>query len=207
MTPLEIFAQYKLVPIVVIDDADDAPALADALVNGGLPIAEVTLRTEAALEAIRRISGREDILVGAGTVLRREDVDAAFDAGAKFIVSPGFSPAVVSRCAELGLAVLPGVASATDIHMAVDQGLDTVKFFPAGINGGVKAIKALAGPFGQMKFVPSGGVNLENVREYLDLACVPAAGGSWMVPRSAVAEGDFARVTQLCAEAVRKVQA
>ncbi len=199
--PSQLFAA-RLVPVLVIDDAKDAYPVASALVAGGLPVAEVTFRTSAALEAIRLIAKRGDLLVGAGTVTTPEQVVAAVEAGAQFIVSPGLSRLVVERAQALGVFVLPGAITASEIMAAMELGLSAVKFFPAGTSGGAAAIKALAAPFAGMKFVPTGGVGPENLHDYLKLPCVGAVGGSWMVPRDAIQNGDFAKITSLCADAV-----
>jgi 2-dehydro-3-deoxyphosphogluconate aldolase/(4S)-4-hydroxy-2-oxoglutarate aldolase len=192
----------RLVPVVVLDDAADADALAGALVAGGLPIAEVTFRTPAAQDSIRAMTARGDILVGAGTVLTVAQVDQAVAAGASFVVSPGLSRAVVERCQEHGVLALPGVVTATEIQAALELGLTAVKFFPAGTSGGAPAIAALAAPFGGIRFVPTGGIGPKNLAEYLNIPAVIAVGGSWMVPRDRVKVGDFATVAQLTAEAV-----
>ena len=192
----------RLVPVVVLDDAADADGLAGALVAGGLPVAEVTFRTAAAADSIRAMAARGDILVGAGTVLTAEQVDQAVAAGARFVVSPGLSRAVVERCAELGVLALPGAVTATEVQAALELGLSTVKFFPAGTSGGPAAIKALAAPFGDVQFVPTGGVGPANLAEYLAIPAVAAVGGSWMVPRERVKAGDFAGIQQLTADAV-----
>ncbi|HAM44563.1 MAG TPA: keto-deoxy-phosphogluconate aldolase [Propionibacteriaceae bacterium] len=160
-------AAHRIVPVVVLDSAEAADPLAAALVAGGLPVAEVTFRTSAAAESIRIMAARGDLLVGAGTVLTPQQVDAAAAAGASFVVSPGFSRAVVDRCGELGLPVLPGAVTATEIQAAIEAGLETVKFFPAGTSGGPAAIKALAAPFPGLRFVPTGGVSPANLSEYL----------------------------------------
>ena len=192
----------RLVPVVVLDDAADADGLAGALVAGGLPVAEVTFRTAAARDAIAAMAARGDILVGAGTVLTAEQVDQAVAAGARFVVSPGLSRAVVERCAELGVLALPGAVTATEVQAALELGLSTVKFFPAGTSGGPAAIKALAAPFGDVQFVPTGGVGPANLADYLAIPAVAAVGGSWMVPRERVKAGDFAGIQQLTADAV-----
>jgi 2-dehydro-3-deoxyphosphogluconate aldolase/(4S)-4-hydroxy-2-oxoglutarate aldolase len=202
MDVLQALTDARLVPVVVLDDAADADPLAAALVAGGLPVAEVTFRTSAAEDAIRAMSARGDILVGAGTVLTAEQVDRAVDAGASYVVSPGLSRAVVERCRERGVLPLPGAVTATEIQAALELGLDTVKFFPAGTSGGAPAIKALAAPFGGVRFVPTGGIGPKNLREYLDIPAVAAVGGSWMVPKNLVAAGDFAEVTRLTTDAV-----
>lgn len=186
MGVLDELAWHRLVPVVVIDDAADAPALGAALVDGGLPVAEVTFRTAAAADAIRALADRGDVLVGAGTVLTPAQVDVAVAAGAQFVVSPGTSPAVVERCGEHGVAVLPGAVTASEIQAVLELGLDTVKFFPAGTSGGAAAITALAAPFPDVRFVPTGGVGPTNLAPYLTLPAVAAVGGSWMVPRDLV---------------------
>lgn len=192
----------RLVPVVVLDDAADAHGLADALVSGGLPVAEVTFRTAAASEAIREISSRKDILVGAGTVLNVEQVDQALDAGARFVVSPGLSEAVVRRCQDAGVPVFPGAVTATEVQQAIELGLEVVKFFPAETSGGAKAIKALSAPFAAMSFIPTGGIGTSNLAEYLALDCVAAVGGSWMVPRQAIRDHDFTTIEKLTRDAV-----
>jgi len=192
----------RLVPVVVLDDAKDADALAGALVTGGLPVAEVTFRTAAAEESIRIMAARGDILVGAGTVVTVAQVDLAVAAGASYIVSPGLSRAVVERCQDHGVLALPGAVTATEIQAALELGLTTVKFFPAGTSGGAPAIKALAAPFGHVSFVPTGGVGPKNLADYLSIPNVAAVGGSWMCPRNLVTAGDFAGITALTAEAV-----
>ncbi|WP_182112169.1 MULTISPECIES: bifunctional 4-hydroxy-2-oxoglutarate aldolase/2-dehydro-3-deoxy-phosphogluconate aldolase [unclassified Actinotalea] len=205
-TTLEALSAARLVPVVVLDDAKDADPLAAALVAGGLPVAEVTFRTAAAQDAIRAMSARGDILVGAGTVLTVEQVDQAVAAGADYVVSPGLSRAVVERCREHGVLPLPGAVTATEIQAALELGLTTVKFFPAGTSGGAKAIAALAAPFGGVTFVPTGGISASNLHEYLDVPSVVAVGGSWMVAKDLVRAGDFDTVTRLTAEAVALTQ-
>ncbi len=195
-------AAARLVPVVVLDDAADADPLAGALVAGGLPVAEVTFRTSAAADSIRAMADRGDVLVGAGTVLTPAQVDEAVAAGARYIVSPGTSRAVVERAQEHGVPVLPGAITATEVQAALELGLTTVKFFPAGTSGGAPAIAALAAPFGAVRFVPTGGVGAKNLGEYLALPSVAAVGGSWMVPRDRVRAGDFDSVRALVADAV-----
>jgi 2-dehydro-3-deoxyphosphogluconate aldolase / (4S)-4-hydroxy-2-oxoglutarate aldolase len=199
---LDRLAAHRLLPVVVLDDAAAAGPLADALVAGGLPVAEVTFRTAAAADAVRAVADRGDVLVGAGTVLTPAQVDAAVAAGARFVVSPGTSRAVVERCAEHGVPAVPGVATATEVQAALELGVSTVKFFPAGTSGGAPAIAALAAPFTGVRFVPTGGVGPANLADYLALPCVAAVGGSWMVPRDRVRGGDFAAVRALTAQAV-----
>ena len=202
MSVLSDLSAARLVPVVVLDDAAHADSLAGALVDGGLPVAEVTFRTAAAADAIRAMADRGDILVGAGTVLTAGQVDQAVAAGAKYVVSPGLSRAVVERCQEHGVLPLPGAVTATEIQAALELGLDTVKFFPAGTSGGAPAIKALSAPFTGVRFVPTGGVGPANLAEYLEIGAVAAVGGSWMAPRDLVAAGNFAEITRLTAEAV-----
>jgi 2-dehydro-3-deoxyphosphogluconate aldolase/(4S)-4-hydroxy-2-oxoglutarate aldolase len=196
----------RLVPVVVLDDAADAGPLADALVAGGLPVAEVTFRTPAAGDAIRAMADRGDVLVGAGTVLTAGQVDQAVAAGASYVVSPGLSRAVVERCAEHGVLALPGAVTATEVQAALELGLTTVKFFPAGTSGGAPAIAALAAPFAGVRFIPTGGVGPANLADYLGTEAVVAVGGSWMVPRDRIRAGDFETVRRLTGEAVALVR-
>ena len=199
-------SSHRLVPVVVLDDAGDAGGLAEALVAGGLPVAEVTFRTSAAAEAIAVMAKRGDVLVGAGTVLTVQQVDDAVEAGASYIVSPGLSKAVVRRCQKIGIPVLPGAVTATEITRAIELGLSTVKFFPAETSGGAAAIKSLSAPFGGVKFVPTGGIGPKNVAEYLALDCVSAIGGSWMVPKDMVRAQQFDEIAQLTRDAVALVK-
>lgn len=194
--------EHRLVPVVVLDDVKDADGLAAALVDGGLPVAEVTFRTPAAADAIRTMSARGDLLVGAGTVLTPAHVDEAVDAGASYVVSPGLSRAVVERCHERGVLALPGAVTASEVMAALELGVTTVKFFPAGTSGGAPALKALAAPFGDVSFVPTGGIGPKNLHEYLAIPAVHAVGGSWMVPRDLIASGRFDDVKVLVAQAV-----
>lgn len=194
--------EHRLVPVVVLDDVKDADGLAAALVDGGLPVAEVTFRTPAAADAIRTMSARGDLLVGAGTVLTPAHVDEAVDAGASYVVSPGLSRAVVERCHERGVLALPGAVTASEAMAALELGVTTVKFFPAGTSGGASALKALAAPFGDVSFVPTGGIGPKNLHEYLAIPAVHAVGGSWMVPRDLIASGRFDDVKVLVAQAV-----
>ncbi|MGY1590785.1 bifunctional 4-hydroxy-2-oxoglutarate aldolase/2-dehydro-3-deoxy-phosphogluconate aldolase [Geodermatophilus sp. SYSU D00708] len=203
---LAALERARLVPVVVLDDAGHAGPLADALVAGGLPVAEVTFRTPAAADAIRAVADRGDVLVGAGTVLTPAQVDRAVAAGARYVVSPGLSRAVVERCAEHGVPALPGVVTATEVQAALELGVTAVKFFPAGTSGGARAVAALAAPFGEVRFVPTGGIGPADLADYLRLDAVVAVGGSWMVPRDRIAAGDLATVTRLTAEAVALVQ-
>ena len=200
---LEQFQKLGIIPVVVIDDAKDAVPLAKALCEGGLPVAEVTFRTDAAEEAIRLMSeAYPEMLVGAGTVLTTEQVDRAVAAGSKFIVSPGLNPKVVKNCQEKKVPITPVTARPTDIEMALELGLDVVKFFPAEQNGGLAMIKAMAAPYTKVKFMPTGGINAKNLKSYLDFDKIIACGGSWMVPKDLVAAGDFEAIKNLTREAV-----
>jgi 2-dehydro-3-deoxyphosphogluconate aldolase/(4S)-4-hydroxy-2-oxoglutarate aldolase len=194
--------QARILPVVVLDDPAAAEPLAEALVSGGLPCAEITFRTAAAASAITIMSARPDITVGAGTVLTPAQVDRAVEAGARFIVSPGFSSAVVRRSQELGVPVFPGAATATEIQMALDAGLTTVKFFPAEQLGGVAMIRALAAPFRSVRFIPTGGVTAANLPDYLAVPAVLAVGGTWMVAADLLAAGNWAEVTRRAGAAV-----
>jgi 2-dehydro-3-deoxyphosphogluconate aldolase/(4S)-4-hydroxy-2-oxoglutarate aldolase len=199
---MEELAARRVVPVLVLDDAARADDVAEALVTAGLPVAEVTFRTAAAADAVRAMARRRDILVGAGTVVTAAQVDEAVEAGARFVVSPGFSRSVVRRCADLDVPVLPGVSTASDVMAALEEGLSTVKFFPAEASGGLPAIRALSGPFPQVRFVPTGGIGPGNAAEYLALPSVLAVGGSWMVPGTAIRAGDVETVARLTREAV-----
>ena len=201
--PLEGIARARVVPVVVVDDAAQGVLVASALRDGGLPVAEVTFRTAGARAAIEAIA-REvpDVLVGAGTVVTAAQVDEAVDPGARFLVSPGLSAAVVRRAQELGVPVVPGVATPSDVIAALDLGLDVVKLFPANVVGGPAAVKALSAPFPGLRFVPTGGVGAANLLDYLALPAVLAAGGSWMVDAALVRAGDTAEITRRTREAV-----
>lgn len=201
-TVLDRLEAVRIVPVVVIDDAAHAKDAAQALAAGGIGCAEITLRTAAGLASIAAIAGTPGFVLGAGTVLTVEQVDQVADAGAEFIVSPGFDEDVVARAQELGLTVLPGVATATEIQRAGRAGLTTVKFFPADRLGGLDTIKALSAPFVGVRFVPSGGVNPGNAREYLQHPAIFGISGSWMITRDLIANGEFDSIQRLSAEAV-----
>lgn len=191
-----------IVPVVVLNKADDAEPLAQALVKGGLPCAEVTFRTDAAEESIRKIAKKfPEMFVGAGTVLTTEQADRAVGAGAKFIVSPGLNPKVVEHCLKKGYPITPGIMTPTELEMALGFGLDVVKFFPAENAGGLKMIKAMSAPYTMMKFMPTGGINATNVRDYLACNKILACGGSWMVKGDLINAGDFAQIEKLTREA------
>ena len=195
-----------IVPVVVLNDADDAVPLCKALAEGGLPVAEITFRTAAAEESIRRVSAElPDVLVGAGTALSIEQVDRAIGAGAKFIVSPGFNPEVVGYCVEKGYPIFPGCPTTSDIEKALGFGLKVVKFFPAEAMGGLKVIKAVAAPYGAMRFMPTGGVNEKNLLDYLAFDKIVACGGSWMCDAKAIAAKDWGKITELTRSAVQKM--
>jgi len=202
---LERLSAVGVVPVIAVDDVDQAAHLADALVEGGLPVAEITFRTEAGAAAIAALSKRTDLILGAGTVTTVEQVHAAVEAGAQFIVSPGTSRAVVEAAQKAGLMALPGAVTATEIQAALELGVDTVKFFPAGTSGGPAAIKALSAPFRNVSFVPTGGVSLDNLADYMSLSCVPAVGGSWMVKLDMMRAGQWAQITQIAHDAVARV--
>ena len=204
---LEQFQKIGIIPVVVLDDAKDAEPLAKALVNGGLPCAEVTFRTEAAEESIRIMSEKyPEMLVGAGTVLTTEQVDRAVAAGAKFIVSPGLNPKVVTYCLEKNIPVTPGTQTPSEMEQALELGLDVVKFFPAEPAGGLKMIKAVAAPYTTLKFMPTGGINLDNVEEYLKYDRILACGGSWMVKGELVSAGKFDEIEKMTRDAADMVK-
>jgi 2-dehydro-3-deoxyphosphogluconate aldolase/(4S)-4-hydroxy-2-oxoglutarate aldolase len=199
--------RLKIVPVIVIDDPASATELASALIAGGLPCAEVTFRTAGAADALRRMSERPELLLGAGTVLTTNQAETARAAGARFIVSPGFNPAVVDYCQEHDLPVFPGVCTPTEIEMALTKGLTTLKFFPAEPAGGVAYLKAIAAPYGMIEFIPTGGISTANIATYLGFKKVIACGGSWMAPADWIAAGDFQRIRAETAHAVKVVNA
>lgn len=204
---VQMLGQVGLVPVVKIDRAEDAVPLAEALLGGGLPCAEITFRTAAAPMAIRAIAENcSGMLVGAGTVLTVAQAEQAVAAGARFVVSPGFSGAVVDWCLARDIPVLPGVATPTDIMAAMEKGLRVLKFFPAEAYGGVATLRALSAPFGGVKYMPTGGVSAKNMTDYLALPSVHAVGGSWMVEAKLIAGAQWGEVTRLAAEAVAIVK-
>ncbi|MEU4693985.1 bifunctional 4-hydroxy-2-oxoglutarate aldolase/2-dehydro-3-deoxy-phosphogluconate aldolase [Actinoplanes sp. NPDC023714] len=194
---MKILEGHPVIPVVVLDDAAHAAGLGRALVEGGVPIAEITLRTPAALDAIATMARNRDLLVGAGTVLTPEQATLAAEAGARFAVCPGLSRPVVERCRMLGLPVLPGVATATEVLAALESGLEAVKFFPASTSGGAPAVAALGAVFPDVRFVPTGGITAAGAGDYLALPSVLAVGGSWMVPRAVLASGDLDQIRSL----------
>lgn len=199
---LEQFAKYGVVPVVVLDDAKDALPLADALLEGGLPLAEVTFRTDVAEESIRQMTKQHpEMLIGAGTVLSAEQANRAVSAGAKFIVSPGTNPEVVEFCLDNNIPVTPGVCTPSEVEAGLGFGLDVLKFFPAEQAGGVAFIKAISAPYRNVKFMPTGGISPANLKDYLSCPAVLACGGSWMVKGQLIKDGNFAEITRLCQEA------
>jgi 2-dehydro-3-deoxyphosphogluconate aldolase/(4S)-4-hydroxy-2-oxoglutarate aldolase len=195
-----------VIPVVVINDVEDAEPLAQALCEGGLPCAEVTFRTAAAEESIRKMTDiYPNMLIGAGTVLTTEQVDRAVVAGAKFIVSPGFDPEVVDYCILKQIPVFPGCITPSEVAQAVKRGLKVVKFFPAAQFGGVSTIQALAAPYVGLKFMPTGGVNAKNLADYLQCKSIIACGGSWMVKSDLIKAGEFEKIKDMTKEAVSLV--
>jgi 2-dehydro-3-deoxyphosphogluconate aldolase/(4S)-4-hydroxy-2-oxoglutarate aldolase len=204
---LMTLSSHKIIPVVVLNRTEDAVPLMKALIKGGLPVAEVTFRTDAALESIRLISSAfPDAILGAGSVSTVEQVRSALDAGAKYIVSAGFSKKVVDYCVENEIPVLPGTCTPTEIMMALEAGLDTVKFFPAEQYGGLSTIKALSAPFPGVRFVPTGGINKSNIAEYLAFDKIIACGGSWMVKDTLISNKEFDKIAELTAEAVNMLK-
>ncbi len=202
---LDRLRRLRILPLIVIDDAARADALATALVEGGLPCAEVAFRTRGACDALRRMSAEHpEVLVGAGTILTDGQADEARRAGARFIVSPGLHPRVVDYCQAHDLPVFPGVCTPTEIGAALEKGLRVLKFFPAEPMGGLAFLEAVAAPFGEVEFIPTGGINAANLASYLGSRRVAACGGSWMAPQAWIAAGDFARIRGEVSEAVRR---
>ena len=201
---LEELKKIAIIPVIKIDDVEKAVPLAKALVAGGIPCAEVTFRTAQGEEAMRRISAElgDGILLGAGTVLSTEQVDKAMSAGAKFIVSPGFNPKVVAYCMEKGIPITPGCSNPSDIEQALEMGLEVVKFFPTEQSGGLDYIKAISAPYPTLQFIPTGGINAQNIVKYIAFEKIVACGGSWMVSAELINAGDFDKITVLCREAM-----
>jgi 2-dehydro-3-deoxyphosphogluconate aldolase/(4S)-4-hydroxy-2-oxoglutarate aldolase len=202
------FRAVRIVPVITIDDPADAVSLARALADGGLPCAEITFRTARAPEALERICAEApDLFVGAGTVLSPDQAKRARDAGAQFIVAPGFSPRVVDYCLDNGIPVYPGVATPTEVEMALAKGLKTLKFFPAQPMGGLDFLKAIAAPYVDVNFMPTGGINLTNIGHYLAFRQVVACGGSWMAPAEWIAAKQFDRIREASQRAAEATQA
>ena len=203
----KMLEKFGVMPVVVLENAEDALPLAEALIKGGLPCAEVTFRTAAAEESIRRMAEHfPEMLVGAGTVLTTEQADCAVRAGAKFIVSPGFDPEIVDYCIERKIPVFPGCITPSEAAQAVKRGLKVVKFFPAEQFGGVSTIKALAAPYTMLKFMPTGGVNAKNLKEYLSCDKILCCGGSWMVKGDLIKAGEFDKICEMTKEAAALVK-
>ena len=196
----------KVVPVIAIENLDDAERLADALAAGGIPCAEITLRTDAGLAAIELLAKRSDFLVGAGTVHSADQAQAVIDAGVKFVVAPGFNPKTVAKCIDQNVPIFPGTSSPTDLEQALEFGLEIVKFFPAEAMGGVKTLKAFHGPYHKLRFMPTGGVSMANLLDYLSLPYVIGCGGSWMAKGDLIAEGRFDEITRISAETIAKVK-
>ena len=197
--------KHRIIPVIKIENAEDALPLTDALAAGGLPLAEVTFRTDAAEAAIKTISdNRPDILTGAGTVLNVENVKKAVGAGARFIVAPGYNPTVVDYCISQNIPVVPGINNPSQAEWAIERGLEVLKFFPAELSGGVKMLKALGSVY-NISFIPTGGVNINNLNDYLSYERVLAVGGTWMVKADLISEGSFDKITQLTREAAAAV--
>ena len=199
---LNRFRHTGVVPVVVLDDAKDAIPTAKALLAGGVDVMEITFRTAAAVDSIKAVSENcPEMLVGAGTVITLDQCKQALECGAKFIVSPGFDPEVVAWCVERNVPITPGCVTPTEIMAAMKLGLNVVKFFPAGVYGGLSAMKALSGPFGGIKFIPTGGVNGQNIGEFIAAPFIHAVGGSWVCPKADIAAGNFEKITMLCKQA------
>lgn len=199
---IELIKSLRIVPVVAISDASKAADLASALVAGGLPIAEITLRTPASLEALKIAASNKDLLVGVGSLRNGEDLKKAVDAGARFAVSAGFSPSVAVEAEKQGIPYLPGVSTPTEMLQAINAGISTLKFFPAETLGGVAALKAMSAPFPGIDYMPTGGISAANAKEYLSLPSVVAVGGSWMVAQKLIDAGDFETIISLTKEAV-----
>ena len=206
MTVMGSMKTSGIVPVVVLENAKDAVPTANALLEGGICVMEITFRTAAAEDSIRAVAANcPEIVVGAGTVITLEQCKAAVAAGAKFIVAPGFDEEVVDYCIANEIPVVPGCVTPTEIMMAMKKGLRVLKYFPANVYGGLKGLKSLAAPFGSVKFIPTGGVNQENLADFVSAACVYAVGGSWICTKDDISAGRFEKITELCKEA-RKVR-
>ena len=205
-TALDQIEKMGVVPVVAIENAQDASQLADTLIEGGLPCAEITFRTAAGIDAMRIMAQRDDILVGAGTVLKVDQVKAAVDVGVQFMVSPGFNTKVVGYCVENNITVTPGICTPSDIEAALEFGLEVLKFFPAEAFGGLKTLKAMSGPYGAVKFIPTGGISPDNLLEYLQFPKTLACGGTWIAKSALISEGKFDQILNNTQEAVELVK-
>lgn len=196
------FRQLKIVPVIAVDNAEDIVPLGNALADNGLPVAEITFRTECAAEAIKLLrEARPDMLVGAGTVINREQVRQAKAAGAQFVVSPGLNPNTVQACQQIDIPIVPGINNPSAVEQALELGIDFVKFFPAEPSGGIPMIKAMLAPYHQLQVMPTGGIGLNNIHDYLAIPQIVACGGSWMVPASLIKAKDWAAIGKLAREA------
>lgn len=204
MDIFKIIEEIGIIPVIKLKNTEDAEPLGRALVRGGIPVAEVTFRAEGAAKVIKTMSEQvPELIVGAGTVLTKAQADEAIAAGAKFIVAPGFNRNVVTHVLDRGIPMIPGCMTPSEIEQALELGLDKLKFFPAEASGGMKMIKAMSGPYGGVRFIPTGGIGPSNLESYLSSDKILAVGGSWMVKESLLESGDFDEITRLCSEAVR----
>lgn len=207
MDILKKIKELKIIPVATIDKKSDIFPLGKVLIEAGLPIIEITFRTESAAESINNFTNYfKNLIVGAGTVLKIEQVNRALDAGAFFIVTPGFNPKIVDYCVEQRIPIIPGVNTPTMIEWALDKGINVVKFFPASLSGGVQMLKALSGPYPEMKFIPTGGINQNTIIEYLRLSNVIACGGSWIVKKELISLGNFDEIKKLTEEAISLIR-
>lgn len=199
---MDRFQQCGIIPVAVIERVEDAVPLAKALYNGGIDVVEVTFRTDAAKDSIKEIAEKfPHTYVGAGTIINLEQLEQALGSGAKFIVSPGYNEKIIERCKEKNIPIIPGAVTPTEIMKAIEQNIDVVKYFPAGIFGGLKAIKSLASPFPNIKFMPTGGVNISNLKDFLSFEKIHAVGGSWICDKKLIEEGNWKEITRLSKEA------
>ncbi len=206
MTPREVLNVSPIIPVVAIEDPEKAVDLANALLEGGINIIEVTLRTPNAIQAIENIAKNvPDMVLGAGTVINPEQYDLAINAGVQFVISPGFTYKLLEHAAKDDIPLIPGVASASEIMHGIDFGLDTFKLFPANVVGGVSAVKSFAGPFSDVVFCPTGGVNEDNIQDYLKLSNVACVGGTWLASKKLIENGDFDLIKRNCKEAVASI--
>lgn len=207
ISPCDVFAASPVVPVMVINNLADAVPMAKALAAGGITVFEVTLRTDVALDAIRAIAeAMPEAMLGAGTIINAQQYDAAVAAGAKFVISPGYSSALLNHAAKGTAPLIPGVSTPSEIISALELGYDHLKFFPAEANGGVPALKAIAAPLPQVRFCPTGGINPNNVADYMALSCVATVGGSWMIPKEAIAARDWEKITELSKAALSLIK-
>lgn len=205
-TITEQLKAYKVVPVIAIENAEDIVPVGKVLVENGLPVAEITFRSDAAIEAIRLLRAEyPQMLIGAGTVLNRDQVIAAKEAGATFVVSPGFNPNTVKACREVGIDIIPGINNPSGVEAALEMGLTTLKFFPAEASGGINMIKSLLAPYTDIEIMPTGGINANNINDYLAIPRVVACGGSWMVDKGTIARGEWQEIGRLTKEAVALV--